>query len=84
MFEGEAASLEAIMKTNTLKVPKPIKVRCMILYSVRITHCMYIQVLEYPAEGWLFVIEHRDISNLKTQQAALGHQLARSVEIYKL
>lgn len=27
MFEGEAASLEAISKTNTLRVPKPLNVR---------------------------------------------------------
>ena len=26
MFDGEAASLEAIMKTQTVKVPRPIKV----------------------------------------------------------
>lgn len=26
MFEGEMASLTAILKTNTVKVPKPIKV----------------------------------------------------------
>lgn len=26
MFEGEMASLEAIQKTNTLRVPQPIKV----------------------------------------------------------
>lgn len=26
MFEGEMASLEAILKTETIKVPKPIKV----------------------------------------------------------
>lgn len=26
MFEGEMASLEAILKTQTIKVPKPIKV----------------------------------------------------------
>lgn len=26
MFDGEAASLDAILKTQTLKVPKPIKV----------------------------------------------------------
>jgi fructosamine-3-kinase len=26
MFDGELASLEAIGKTNTVKVPKPIKV----------------------------------------------------------
>lgn len=26
MFEGEMASLEAILKTGTIKVPKPIKV----------------------------------------------------------
>ncbi|CAI8023209.1 Ketosamine-3-kinase [Geodia barretti] len=26
MFKGEAASLEAILKTDTLRVPKPVKV----------------------------------------------------------
>lgn len=26
MFDGEKASLEAILKTETIKVPKPIKV----------------------------------------------------------
>lgn len=26
MFEGEKASLEAILKTKTIKVPKPMKV----------------------------------------------------------
>ena len=26
MFEGEAAGLEAILRTNTLRVPKPVKV----------------------------------------------------------
>lgn len=26
MFDGEMASLEAILKTSTIKVPKPVKV----------------------------------------------------------
>ena len=27
MFDGESASLDAILKTNTVRVPKPVKVR---------------------------------------------------------
>jgi protein-ribulosamine 3-kinase len=59
MFEGEAASLQAILNTNTLRVPKPLK------------------VVSYPAGGWLMVMEYVNISSLRTQQAALGRQLAR-------
>ncbi|CAI8023207.1 Fructosamine-3-kinase [Geodia barretti] len=59
MFKGEAASLEAILKTDTLRVPKPVK------------------VAEYPGGGWVLVTEHLNIGSLRSQQAALGRQLAR-------
>lgn len=38
----------------------------------------------YPAGGWLLVVEHLNISSLRTQQATLGRQLARSVSMVLL
>lgn len=46
MFDGEMASLTAILQTKTVKVPKPIK------------------VIDLPAGGTLFVMEHLDMRGL--------------------
>ncbi|CAI5766251.1 Hypothetical predicted protein [Podarcis lilfordi] len=58
MFDGEMASLTAILQTKTVKVPKPIK------------------VIDLPAGGTLFVMEHLDMRSLNRHAEKLGTQLA--------
>lgn len=37
MFKGEAASLHAILKTETIRVPRPLKVFALLLYHTSVS-----------------------------------------------
>ena len=78
MFRGEAASLDAILKTETLRVPKPIKVLLCTHHSIIVCHALfYLQVFaNAEGKGWVFAMEHLEISGLRNQ-SLLGEKLAQ-------